>query len=93
MLRRAYSAQWPVSIRSRGKQGFGAPLARWLQDPTIRELERSLLQEPSAPIFKLLSYHGTQQILLRNNLMQRWTLLVLSVWLAHPGQSQGPRPR
>ena len=83
ILRHAYSAQWPVSVRSRSKQGFGAPLARWLHDPTIRELERSLLQEPGAPIFKLLSYHGTQQILQRNSLMQRWTLLVLRVWLAH----------
>jgi asparagine synthase (glutamine-hydrolysing) len=82
ILRQAFSAQWPVSIRSRSKQGFGAPLARWLQDPTIHELERSLLQEAGAPIFKLLSYQGTQQILRRNNLMQRWTLLVLAVWLA-----------
>lgn len=81
ILRQAFSAQWPVSIRSRNKQGFGAPIARWLQNPSIRELERSVLRDPSAPIFKVLSYHGTQQILLRNNLMQRWTLLVLAVWL------------
>lgn len=82
MLRQAYSAQWPVSIRSRSKQGFGAPLAIWLHDPTVCDLEQSMLRDPAAPIFKILSYHGTQQILLRNNLMQRWTLLVLAVWLA-----------
>jgi asparagine synthase (glutamine-hydrolysing) len=74
--------QWPVSIRSRSKQGFGVPLATWLHDPTVRDLERSVLRDPAAPIFKILSYHGTQQVLLRNNLMQRWTLLVLAVWLA-----------
>lgn len=82
ILRQAYAAQWPASIRSRSKQGFGAPLARWLHDPAIRELERSFLHEPGAPIFRFLSYHGTQQILQRNDLMQRWTLLVLAVWLA-----------
>jgi asparagine synthase (glutamine-hydrolysing) len=82
VLRQAYSAQWPVSIRSRSKQGFGVPLAIWLHDPTVRDLERSVLRDPAAPIFKILSYHRTQQVLLRNNLMQRWTLLVLAVWLA-----------
>lgn len=82
ILRQAYSAQWPESIRSRSKQGFGAPLARWFLHPSIFELEQSILRDSAAPIFKILSYHGTQQILLRNNLMQRWTLLVLAVWLA-----------
>lgn len=82
ILRRAYSGKWPESIRSRSKQGFGAPLARWFQHPSIHELEQSLLHDPSAPIFKVLSYHGARQMLLRNNLMQRWTLLVLAVWLA-----------
>lgn len=82
VLRQAYSTQWPVSIRLRSKQGFGAPLARWLHDPIVRDLERSLLRDPAAPAFKILSYHGTQQILQRSNLMQRWTLLVLALWLA-----------
>lgn len=82
ILRQRFAAQWPVPIRSRTKQGFGAPLTRWLKDPAIRELERSLLQEPGAPIFKHISHHGTQQLLRQNNLLQRWTLLVLAVWLA-----------
>lgn len=82
ILRQAYSAQWPESIRARSKQGFGAPLARWFRHPSINELEQSILRDPAAPIFKILSYHGTQQMLLRSNLMQRWTLLVLAVWLA-----------
>jgi len=47
------------------------PLTRWLHDPTILELERSILREPAEPIFKTFSYQGTQQILLRNNLTQR----------------------
>ena len=82
ILRQAFAAQWPAPIRSRSKQGFGAPLARWFQDSAIRELERCFLQDPGAPIYELISYRGTQQILRRNHLMQRWTLLVLAVWLA-----------
>jgi len=82
ILRQAFAAQWPAPIRSRSKQGFGAPLTRWFQDSAIRELERCFLLNPSAPIYELISYRGTQQILRRNHLMQRWTLLVLAVWLA-----------
>lgn len=82
ILRQAFAAQWPAPIRSRSKQGFGAPLARWFPDSAIRELERCFLRDPGAPIYELISYRGTQQILQRNNLMQRWTLLVLAVWFA-----------
>ena len=82
ILRQAYAAQWPVSIRSRSKQGFGAPLTRWFQDSAIRELERNFLQNSNAPVYEIISYDGTQEILRRNNLMQRWTLLVLGVWMA-----------
>jgi asparagine synthase (glutamine-hydrolysing) len=82
ILRQAFAAQWPASIRARGKQGFGAPLARWFQNPAILELERGLLRDPGAPIYELISYSGTQQLLRRNHLMQRWTLLVLAAWFA-----------
>ena len=82
ILRQAFATQWPPPIRSRSKQGFGAPLARWFQGSAVRELEHCFLQDPGAPIYELISYRGTQQILRRNHLMQRWTLLVLAVWLA-----------
>lgn len=82
ILRQAFSAQWPVSIRSRHKQGFGAPLARWLQDSAILELERHFLQSSSAPVYEVISYEGTQEILRRSNIMQRWNLLVLAIWTA-----------
>lgn len=82
ILRKAFSAQWPASIRTRHKQGFGAPLSRWFQDLSIRELEQRLLLNTSAPLYQIISYAGAQKILRRNDLMQRWTLLVLAVWLA-----------
>ncbi len=82
ILRRAFSAKWPASVRSRSKQGFGAPLTRWFQDSAIRELEQSVLLDAGAPIYETISYRGVQEILRSNDLMQRWTLLVLAVWLA-----------
>jgi len=81
ILRQAFSEQWPAAIRHRSKQGFGAPLAKWFQDPAIREFEHDCLEDPSAPIYEFFSYHGTRRVLGRADLMQRWTLLVLAVWL------------
>ena len=86
ILREAFAARWPASVQTRSKQGFGAPLKRWFQDPGVRELERRFLQDARAPVYEIISYNGTQEILRRNNLMQRWTLLVLSIWLAQAGK-------
>jgi asparagine synthase (glutamine-hydrolysing) len=82
ILREAFAARWPASVQTRSKQGFGAPLERWFQDPGVRELERRFLEDAGAPVYDIISYKGTQEILRRNNLMQRWTLLVLGAWLA-----------
>jgi asparagine synthase (glutamine-hydrolysing) len=81
ILRKAFAAQWPDILRRRGKQGFGAPLQRWFRDPAVLEIEQRCLQDRSAPIFGLLSYPATNQILQTGNLMKRWTLLVLATWL------------
>jgi asparagine synthase (glutamine-hydrolysing) len=83
ILRDAFASQWPKVIRSRSKQGFGAPVKRWLQDPAVRQLERAHLLERHAPLYDLVSFGATQEILSRSTPMQRWTLLVLAVWLAH----------
>jgi asparagine synthase (glutamine-hydrolysing) len=83
ILRRAFASQWPALIRNRSKQGFGAPLARWLKDPAIRQIEQSHLLDRRAPIFDVLPFGATHEVLRRGSPMQRWTLLILAVWLAH----------
>lgn len=85
ILRQAFASHWPKSIRGRTKQGFGAPLERWFRDQGVLELERQYLRDPTAPLYDHVSYSGTQAVLRRDNLMQRWTLLILGVWL---GQAQ-----
>jgi len=83
ILRRAFASQWPALIRNRSKQGFGAPLARWLRDPAIRQIEQSHLLDRRAPIYDLLPFGAAQEVLRRSSPMQRWTLLILAVWLAY----------
>lgn len=82
ILRRAFSSKWPESIRRRSKQGFGVPLERWLRNPGICDLERRFLHDSSAAIYDVISYRGTQAILRRENVQQRWSLLILAIWLA-----------
>ena len=90
ILRQAFASQWPRIIRNRSKQGFGAPLGRWLQDPAVRALERQHLLERRAPIYDVLPFGAAQEMLGRSTPMQRWTLLNLAVWLAH--KSAAPNP-
>jgi asparagine synthase (glutamine-hydrolysing) len=89
ILREAFAAHWPASVRTRSKQGFGAPLTRWLRDPKIGELEERFLGSPDAPIFQIIAYDGAQQILRRRDPMHRWTLLVLGAWLAQVDSTPG----
>jgi asparagine synthase (glutamine-hydrolysing) len=82
VMREAFSQQWPVEIRNRSKQGFGAPLARWLEEPAIRDLEVRYLADPNAPLYSVMSRRGVDEILRKRHPIQKWTLLVLGVWLA-----------
>jgi hypothetical protein len=69
-------------VRARGKQGFGAPYRRWLQQPRVRALAehafrsdgrlRSLL--PGLPTAPGTSY-------------ETWTLLTLALWLERRGKA------
>jgi asparagine synthase (glutamine-hydrolysing) len=82
VLRRAYAEQWPAPIRKRSKQGFGAPLARWLDDRGLRKMQGSLLDDAHSPLYDIVSFRGTRRLLRRATPMQRWTLLILALWLS-----------
>jgi asparagine synthase (glutamine-hydrolysing) len=82
IMRRAFSERWPEQIRARRKQGFGAPVERWLAEPKVQQLQREYLDQPAAPLYGLLDFAGTRQVLARANAMQRWTLLILATWSA-----------
>lgn len=86
VLRRAFSEKWPVGIRSRKKQGFGAPVTQWLQDQSIRELVEDNVRNKNATAFGILPFDRTLELYNRGNDMQRWTLLVLMLWMNDPAR-------
>ena len=81
ILRQAISDLWTDSIRKRSKQGFGAPVDKWLKnDESLKKLKRNYLDDPKKKIFNFISYNNTRKISSNNN-YKTWTLLVLSLWM------------
>ena len=91
LLSEAFSEAWPVSIRGREKQGFGAPVGEWLRNSSVRELKQRYLMDPDRKLFQFISFQESERIIRRDN-YQTWILLVLSIWMethdfnAAPGQ-------
>lgn len=79
ILRKALGGLWPDSIRSRRKQGFGAPVRKWLGDPSIDSLIRRYLGDKNKKVFEILPYGATQKFVDKRN-YQTWALLVLAIW-------------
>lgn len=76
LLREACRDLWPPSVQRRGKQGFGAPIWRWLRQPDVRRLWQRVTT-PGSPLAALLP--GIPRV--RLNPQQKWTLLCLGLWL------------
>ncbi|MFP5223899.1 MAG: asparagine synthase (glutamine-hydrolyzing) [Acidobacteriota bacterium] len=82
ILRLACSHLWPESVRVRGKQGFGAPVAAWLARPDVEELRRDMLLDPARGIWNLFDRKACLD-LAGSHTYKAWILLTLSVWLEH----------
>jgi len=90
VLRRAYSRDWPESVRRRGKQGFGAPVARWLEDPAVRMLLSRCVDDPASPLHQVLPTAGIRRLRSAGS-APSWSLLVLGLWLErHEGHDTAP---
>jgi len=83
ILRQAFAEAWPPAIRTRGKQGFGAPVKQWMQQDSLRELTETYLKDPKQKLFSLLSFNGTQRVLNYSisKTNKKWILLVLALWM------------
>jgi asparagine synthase (glutamine-hydrolysing) len=78
LLREAFSQFWPMSVRNRGKQGFGAPVRAWLAKPDLKELwEHSIRRD--GPLCALLP--GLPDVAAELRPQRKWTLLCLARWL------------
>ncbi|MCE5273073.1 asparagine synthase (glutamine-hydrolyzing) [bacterium] len=78
LLRRSFASVWPEAVRSRGKQGFGAPYGKWLSDPAVQALLHRACGKGS-PLRELLP--GVSPGALGRRDYRTWTLLNLGLWL------------
>ena len=80
IMREAFEPLWPESIHNRPKQGFGAPVDKWLQRPDMQRLKIEFLEDPSKKIFTVLEYNIVKRYL-NEDCYKTWILLVLSIWM------------
>jgi asparagine synthase (glutamine-hydrolysing) len=78
ILREAFSQQWPQAIRSREKQGFGAPMEAWMATDALSGLCQELLEDPRSAVFEALSFEGMRPLL--DSPARRWRMLALALW-------------
>lgn len=78
LLRRSCQDLWPESVRSRGKQGFGAPVRHWLDQPAVAAAWERVIR-PNAPLRFLLP--GVSEVAPDLRPQRKWTLLCLGLWL------------
>jgi len=85
-MREAFRSVLPREILTRGKMGFGVPLATWFRGE-LREPLQSLLLEPTARLRQYLDGDYVRRLVNahvagRANLEhQLWLLLTFEVWL------------
>lgn len=80
IMRKAISDLWTPSIQKRTKQGFGAPLDKWLNDKSLIKLKQDYLCNSKRKIFNIISFDATQLLIKKNN-YKTWTLLTLALWM------------
>jgi len=80
IMRRAFSHLWPSSVTTRKKQGFGAPVGRWLNRPDVHRIKEAFLNNRQSQIFNVLSFDKTRTQAAQND-YTTWILLVLAIWL------------
>lgn len=80
LLRRACEDLWPAVVRQRGKQGFGAPLTAWLQQPEVNALRRRVFRQNS-PLVELFPALGSVKLQTKRHPQLIWNLVCLGLWL------------
>jgi asparagine synthase (glutamine-hydrolysing) len=78
LLRRASGDLWPASVRTRSKQGFGAPVRAWLELPDVAAMWNEAIRA-DGPLNALLP--GLHRIVDDLRPQRKWTLLCLAQWL------------
>jgi asparagine synthase (glutamine-hydrolysing) len=92
LLKKAFSDLLPPEILSRGKMGFGVPLAAWFRRELRGYLEERLCG--STPKVNQFLLPGVAEHLVEEHIQERadhshrlWALLTLEIWLQQSGVS------
>ncbi len=78
LLRQACGDLWPQAIRSRPKQGFGAPVRHWLQHLAVQAMWHHVIRA-EGPLLSLLP--GLPRVARELRPQRTWSLLCLGLWL------------
>lgn len=79
LLREAFESRWPKKVQGRGKQGFGAPVERWLETPAMRAMINDYLGDGTN--IRAILPDGLVDKYRYEGGYKAWTLLTLAVWL------------
>jgi asparagine synthase (glutamine-hydrolysing) len=80
VLREALASSWPESVRVRGKQGFGAPVEKWLELDSVRALKQKYLADARQKLFEVIPFERARPFIDSGG-YKTWTLLVLAIWM------------
>jgi len=78
----------PPAFVNKKKQGFGAPVQKWLREPTFKKLTRESLLSSNAEIYQYLGKKEINAIIEKfyekkddSYYYKIWVLLCLELWL------------
>ena len=78
ILRKAFGDFLTEDILNKKKQGFGAPVAKWLKLKEMESSTEGILKNPTSKIYQFLNFNEVQKYL--DYTYKHWVLLVLGLW-------------
>lgn len=79
ILRESFQEKWINELKTAKKQGFGAPVNRWLKTKDFQVMLKDNLYSESAKLYKFINYDAAKRYFHQAN-YKTWTLLNLSLW-------------
>jgi asparagine synthase (glutamine-hydrolysing) len=85
LLRKAFAAEMPPTIKSRGKQGFGIPLGAWFRGD-LSGWAREILTDPDNPVQTWFNPPALETLLAEHHAgrsdhgKRLWALVMLALW-------------
>jgi asparagine synthase (glutamine-hydrolysing) len=80
LLMKEYEGQIPSEFFTRKKQGFGAPLKKWLEIPEVNNLFMDTVGNKQSKLYKYINFRKGIKAS-KINSQTKWNLLALGLWL------------